>query len=240
MKKYMTRLNLSFLVLLVTSILGIAIIYTSTSQSALAYQDSTQTGLNNASACTPAANNVLSNPGFESGKNNWTFFTNGKGSFSAEGPAIQCNLAAKLTFTQTGKNMQFYQNNFSLKANTKYRLSFSAKSNTGDDLRVYVQKHKAPNTNYGLKTNTINLSTDWKTFTLDFTTSGFSGTTSDTRLRFWFTRLAKNGDIYWIDDVVLQEVGGAPPPPHRPQPQVQDPIRPPPPNLAVAVGKTNS
>ena len=211
MQKYMTRFNLGFVVLLVTSILSLTIIYASTSLSAAAYQDLNQTSLNN--SCTPTSSNVLSNPGFESGNNNWAFFTNGKGSFSTEGPAFQCNSAAKLTITQTGNNMQFYQSNFSLKANTNYRLSFSAKSSTGDDLRVFLHQHKAPNTSYGLATNAVKLSTDWQTFNFDFKTTGFSGTTSDTRLRFWFTRLAQNGDIYWIDDVVLEEVGGSPPPP---------------------------
>ena len=100
----------------------------------------------------------------------------------------------------------FNQKGFPLKANTQYRLSFAAFSNAGHDLKVYVQKDTAPFSNYGLNNQQFNLSGSWQFFTHEFTTSGFSGTTTDTRVRFWFVGEAINGDIFWLDDVRLEEV----------------------------------
>ena len=163
------------------------------------------------SGCTLNPNNVLANPGFEDGINPWNFYTNGRGDISLAGPAFQCDNAARLSFEKTGSNMQLYQTDFLLKANTQYRLSFAAYSNTGHDLRLYLQRHSSPYTSYGLNNETFNLTSSWQQFSTEFTTSGFSGTTTDSRLRFWFVGKAANGDVYWIDNVQLEEVNGAAP-----------------------------
>lgn len=184
------------------------------------------------SSCTPNANNVLNNPGFESGKNNWPFYTNGTGSFTTTGPAYQCNNAAKVSLVKTGNNMQLYQFGFPLKANTNYRLSFAGYSNSGHDVGVILQKHNSPYTNLGLNNANFNLTNSWKKFSVDFTTTGFSGTSSDTRLRFWFVGKAANGDVYWFDDIVLEEIGGAPPPPN----PTATPGSPPPPTATPGSG----
>ncbi len=78
------------------------------------------------SSCTPDPGNLLANPGFESGTANWSFYSNANGDFSTSSPAFQCEKAAQITLTSTGSNMQLFQTNFLLKANTKYRLSFAA------------------------------------------------------------------------------------------------------------------
>jgi hypothetical protein len=52
----------------------------------------------------------------------------------------------------------------------------------------------------------FNLSQSWQTFSTEFTSTGFSSTTTDTRLRFWFVGQAGNGEIYLIDDVQLEEI----------------------------------
>jgi len=93
-----------------------------------------------------------------------------------------------------------------LKANTRYRLNFAAFSSSGSDLRIYLHRHSKPYTLYGLNGELFNLSQGWQVFSTEFTSGGFSGTTSDTRLRFWFTGLARNGDVYWIDDIQLEEI----------------------------------
>ena len=105
--------------------------------------------------------------------------------------------------------MQLYQKNFLLKTNTNYRLSFAATSNTGDDVVVYLHRHTAPYTKYGINGLRFDLTQSWQRYSTEFTTTGFSGTTSDTRLRFWFSGVAKNGDVYLIDDVILEEVNGS-------------------------------
>jgi hypothetical protein len=37
-------------------------------------------------------------------------------------------------------------------------------------------------------------------------TSNLTSTTTDSRLRFWFQGVASSGDVYWIDDVRLEEI----------------------------------
>ena len=82
---------------------------------------------------------------------------------------------------------------------------------TGHDLRIYLQQHADPYTNYGISGLVFNLGTSWQEFSHQFTTSGFSGTNSDTRLRFWFVGNAQDGDIYWLDNIRLEEVNQAQP-----------------------------
>jgi hypothetical protein len=149
---------------------------------------------------------LLLNPGFESGTQNWKFYTSGKGSFVASTPAYEGSKSAKITIAVKSANDQLYQYNIGpLKANTSYRLSFAAYSTTGHDLSVYLHKHGSPYTNYGLSYKP-NLTTSWGLYFIDFTTFGFSGTVSDGRLRFFFSGYATNGDVYWIDRVQLSEI----------------------------------
>ncbi len=158
-------------------------------------------------SCTPDPANVLSNPGFESGSSDWLFYANSQAEFEVSSPAYQCEKAARITFNSTGSNMQLYQKSFVLKANTTYQLSFAASSSSGNNLKVYLHKHGKPYTNYGINGELFDLAQDWQTYSTEFTTTNFTGTTDDTRLRFWFVNLAKSGDVYQIDDVVLEEIG---------------------------------
>jgi hypothetical protein len=147
----------------------------------------------------------IENPGFESGTTPWLFHTNGTGTFTAAPPGFEGTNAAKITLSSSGTNIQLYQTGITLEPGTRYRLSFAAYSNTGHDLTVYLHKHLTPYTNYGLS-YTAALSSTWQIFTTEFTTTGFSGTVNDERLRFWFASFAAAGDIYYIDDVRLEKV----------------------------------
>ena len=102
--------------------------------------------------------------------------------------------------------MLFFQRNFLLKANTRYRLSFAARSSTSDAVVLYLHRNTWPYTNNGLNGVNCNLSQSWQIFSTEFTTTGFPSTTTDTRLRFWFIGQASNGEIYLIDDVTLEEI----------------------------------
>ncbi|MFN0158701.1 MAG: immunoglobulin domain-containing protein [Bacteroidota bacterium] len=152
-----------------------------------------------------AQTSVLNNPGFESGTTGWTFFTNGIGSYAASSPGFLGSNAARLTITTTGNNMQLYQSGFTLKANTSYTLSFAAYSSTGNNLALSLQKHTTPFTNFGINNSLVDIGTGWSTHTVVFTTSGFSGTTTDARLRFVLNSYAAAGNIYFIDNVLLYE-----------------------------------
>ncbi len=164
-------------------------------------------------AAPPVAVNVITNPGFESGTGPWFYFTNGTGSYVQSVPGANgSGNAAKVTVTTTGSNVQFYQSGITLQSNTLYRLSFKAYSSNGRDLAGTVQRHDAPYTNYGLDNVVFPLTTSWQEFEVQFTTVNFPPPTpSNARLRFRMNGYAINGTVYYIDDVILEEVSVAPP-----------------------------
>ena len=114
-----------------------------------------------------------------------------------------CDNAAHIRIDEDGRNIQLYQRNIHLEANTKYQLSFSAHSSTASDMAVILHDDDAPYTHYGLKINQVNLGKDTEHYSVEFTTSNFSGSVDNARLRFWFAPFADDGDEYWIDDVSL-------------------------------------
>ncbi len=162
--------------------------------------------INRGSILPPSSDNIVQNPGFESGTTSWTFFTNGTGSFSAVSPGSGGTKAGRINTVARGSNVQLYQTGLKLEANTRYQLRFKGYSNSGHDLSVTLQKHTSPYTCYGLKDHVFDLTTSWGTFTVEFVTSGLSGTTNDARLRFWFAPYLSNGDVYTLDDIVIQKV----------------------------------
>ncbi len=153
-----------------------------------------------------AITSILSNPGFENGTSPWVFYTNGSGTFKNDAPGAESFYAGHITIIQPGTNVQLYQTNLVLEPNTKYMLSFKAYSNTGHDLSVSLQKHGSPYTSYGLPNQQFNLTSSWGKYSVEFTTTNFSGTVNDGRLMFWLAPYATNGDQYFIDDVVLTKV----------------------------------
>ncbi len=160
------------------------------------------------SPCEAPVGELVRNGHFEDGTEEWRFSTAGSGSIEAAAPAFTCNLAMHIHINDMGKNTQLFQSGVALKANTTYRLTFAAYSETGNDLTTEIIKHTSPYTNYGLGQR-FDLGTGWQEYTVDFTTSGFSGMVSDGRFRF---RLhGADDDDYWIDAVSLVELYASPP-----------------------------
>ncbi len=155
--------------------------------------------------------NVVVNPDFESGTSPWVFFTNGTGNYVVVPPgASGSGNAARLTNTTSGSNTQFYQSGITLVPNTEYTLTFKARSTASHDLSVFVHRHEAPYTNYGLNGPVFNLTNAWQTFTTTFTSINFPPPTpSNARLRFRLNGFAANGEQYFIDDVTLIATGSA-------------------------------
>lgn len=153
------------------------------------------------------AQNLLENPGFESGVSDWMFYTDGTGSWNAVA-AVGCSgsKAARIQITTTGSNIQFFQSGIILQANTRYRLIFRGYSTTGHDVSVSLQKHTSPYTYYGLSNRVFNLTTGWTSQSFEFVTGGFTGTVNDGRLRFWFASYAAAGDVYFLDEITLTQV----------------------------------
>lgn len=157
----------------------------------------------------PPSSNLIVNPGFEEGQSPWSFFTNGGGTYSLVSPGATGNSAARISIASQGSDLQFYQSGFTLKLNTRYRLSFKAYSNNGRDLSVFVQRHTSPGTGYGLSNVLCDLTKSWSTFSMEFVATSFAGpSTNDTRLRFRFNGLANPGTVYYLDDIVLEEAQG--------------------------------
>jgi hypothetical protein len=149
---------------------------------------------------------VLTNGHFASGTSSWTFYTNGSGSFSVGSDGERAHVA-NLHFTTVGNNMQLYQSGIPLESGETYRLSFEAKSSTGHDVHVYLQKHVTPYTAYGLDQE-FNIGTTWGTHQVEFVAQNFSGTVNDGRLYFWFVGYAAAGDDYYLDTISLVQLTG--------------------------------
>ncbi|MBD5778801.1 carbohydrate binding domain-containing protein [Pelagicoccus sp. NFK12] len=150
--------------------------------------------------------NVLRNGSFETNLSSWNFYTNGSGyaktaftNYNGSGNA------ALIALNKIGSNIQLLQSGVSLEPNTEYVLTFAAYSNSGRNLRVALNQHGTPYTNYGLTTTAVDLTTGWKEFSIRFTSTGFDTPVNDGRLYFWFASDAKAGDWYYIDQVSLSK-----------------------------------
>ncbi len=164
-----------------------------------------------AGSCSPPVpGNLLQNPGFEDGTANWKFYTDESALFSVVSkPAAdpyQCDANALVDIIVPGRNVQLYQKGFLLKADTAYILRLAARSSGGEDISIYIHKDRSPYTNYGLNNRTeFDLTTEWQQFEVEFTTKGFSGTTTDTRLRIWLSPFDQSRPLFEFDDFVLIE-----------------------------------
>jgi hypothetical protein len=189
--------------------------------------DSSCSGTENCQTCPedcgdcPPSGNLITNPSFEQDKTSWSFFND------ASSDANQFSIitsdkthgtkAARIApASVTGTNIQLLYKDIILKPSTGYRLTFDAKSNTGRDFSLYLHKDVSPHTNYGLNNHLVNLSQNWQSFTVNFTTQNFTAQVSDARLRLWFSGFAQAGDIYYFDNFSLTENTGDTAPPAAP------------------------
>ncbi len=164
--------------------------------------------------------NELLNGGFSEGLSFWDFYTNGSGDTEIVTPiGSSSGDAAQVSINSIGSNTQLFQFGIPLKPNTEYKVAFDAYSNTGNDLRVSLNKHTSPYTNYGLNREKVNINADWTAHTLTFTTRNFNSEVSDGRLSFWFASDAQNGDRYCLDNIKVVEANSSPEPQPQPQPQ---------------------
>ena len=155
-------------------------------------------------SCVFAPSNSILNGSFEESLGSWKYFNDGAGTAAASNvDSFHCDNAAKLDFTTAGGNVQLYQKSIPLDAATDYTFSFAAKASTPRTIRVFLHEHTAPYSNFGINGFSANLTTEWKTFTHEFKSQGFSNTTNNGRLRFWLVT-AQPGDTILIDDVVIR------------------------------------
>ncbi len=140
--------------------------------------------------------NIIKNPSFSSGKIYWELNTNGTGTFNV------VSGVAEIKFTVDGTVKQLYQADIPLQPNSTYILKFDASSSLGHDLEVNLIKHVSPFISYGLD-YIAPLTTTMETFTKTFTTTNFTSSVTDGRLRFWFSRAVVN-EIFKIDNIILE------------------------------------
>lgn len=144
--------------------------------------------------------NLLANGDFTSGLTKWNYAVGNTAQVTTEAGT------AKISITNPSGNMQLMQLGTRLEANKTYRVSFDAKSNNGRGINaIQVLRNSAPYTMYGSVGGPSSLPTNQlQNYSYTFTTSGFSGATTDTRFRFWLVG-APSGTIYWIDNVKLEK-----------------------------------
>jgi hypothetical protein len=153
-----------------------------------------------------AGDNVVVNPGFESGTQAWACKIC---ALTVVSPGQEGANAGQMRTTKRTGRAQLTQSNITLQPNTEYEFSFWAKSD-GKDLQVDLARQNSPFTNYGLN-RTFDLTTEWQQFTVNFTTQGFSGGVTNARLRF---RAPKgNGLVFQLDAISLVPQSDPPDPP---------------------------
>lgn len=155
--------------------------------------------------CAPVDGNLVRNFCFADGKEEWKFYHGDQqGSFGVSSDdSFAGEQSAQVTVRGPGRNVQFYQTGIALEPRTRYELSFAAYSSGGEDMKLYIHKHRWPYSNYGLRAEQVDLEPYWKVFTLTFTTPNRSDM-DNARLRFWLAPFAQADTVYHIDRVMLR------------------------------------
>ncbi len=151
--------------------------------------------------------NAVVNGDFEGGTTGWAC----KSCTLSAGNPAQAGAAGQFTTTNRSARGQLYQTSITLQPNTTYELRFWARSSDGKNVRVTLAQQVAPRTNYGLKNETFDLTTEGQIFTHTFTTAGFAQPISDARLVFQADK--GKGVQYSIDNISLTPSDTPPPPP---------------------------
>ncbi len=146
--------------------------------------------------------NLLQNPGFEFDTANWQWLSSGKGSLTAVHPGYAGDYAARLALV-TATNAQVRSASFTLEPKTIYQLTFAARSQSGRDLTMSIENPLAPNTNYGLRNFRVNLSEQWRKFSVRIQSKNLTAATQDTPLRLLIKPLGVTNDSYWLDSITL-------------------------------------
>ncbi len=150
---------------------------------------------------------LIRNGDFEDGTADWNLYSNNPGgmdfSIVQQGPSGK---HAKITINRTSSNMQLYQANFQLTAGMRYVIAFDAYSPTSRKVHVGIMKHgfypPDPPIYYGFNQE-VQLTPDWRHYEFEFIAAGFTETTTDTRLRFYFVYLCQPEDEYYFDNVSI-------------------------------------
>ena len=156
-----------------------------------------------------APGSLVANAGFESELRSWVCNTNGAATIDVVSAGEKSPLAARITVDRPDSGIVLYQPDITLEPSAHYRLTFSARCNTGHDIAVSLIKHAQSFMSYGLQEKVCDLGREWTSFSIDFSSEGFAGYVVDGRIMFQFNGLAEAGDEYMLDNIVLERI---PPP----------------------------
>jgi lysophospholipase L1-like esterase len=156
--------------------------------------------------CDPVPGNVVKNFCFSNRRANWRFNLSSQGRFTVSKDDPYAGMySAMIRIDRRDGNSQFYQSGIGLEPNTVYELAFAAYSNRGQDMSLWLHDHRGDFTNYGLAGHVVDLTEEWRWYTVTFTTPNRDDM-DNARLRFWFKPFAESGAVYHIDRVILRPV----------------------------------
>lgn len=129
----------------------------------------------------------------------WQFYSNAGGTYSTTNDIHTVNLIGD------GSNIQLMQTGIKFVAGGNYKITFRASSSRSRDIGVHLLQNTSPYSFLGLE-KSVSLNSSEQLYTINFTVSGFSGESNDTRLRFWLSGGTQNGDQIMIKDFKIQKV----------------------------------
>lgn len=149
------------------------------------------------------AASLIQNGNFDTNLSNWNFFSDTPNLNTA---SVTNGKAVVTLNNASTTNTQLNQPGFTLKPNTLYTIKYTVSSSRNQTpFSVSVFKNTPPNTNYGYS-KVITATTSAQDYSDTFTTTGFTGETTDTRLMFYFVNGGlQTGDTITIDNVSIEE-----------------------------------
>lgn len=145
--------------------------------------------------------NFLKEGSFESGKE-WVAFSDADMRFSLSNEATHGKNSAKLTVFRPGTEVRLYQDGIPLSPNTRYRLSFDARSNNDDKMFVHLGSISGV---HGFTRELVYLTPEWKRYGIEFTSTNQLETFAT--LAFDVAPFDHAGDEFYFDRVVLEKIG---------------------------------
>jgi hypothetical protein len=132
----------------------------------------------------------------------WSWYSTGSFSVTTDSSSQAYSgnsLLAKISTIGT-INTQIYQQPISLPAGRTMVLTFYAKASAARTLNLNLIKSTSPFTNYGINQKSVTLLTNWKQYTVTFTSP--SAAVSDARLQFLLNSFS-SGDTFELDNVSI-------------------------------------
>ncbi|MFP4014812.1 MAG: cellulase family glycosylhydrolase [Chitinispirillaceae bacterium] len=153
---------------------------------------------------------LITNGDFSRGDTSWNFYVHG--SSGAEATMTTEDNQARVEIADSGEvawNVQFFQGDIVLVKDFNYQLTFDAKADSPRDIVVSVKRNGSPYDEF--RTDTISLTTEMETFTMQFRKE--DELCDDARIEFNFGEFSSeavtvtNVDFKTIDKLPIRRIG---------------------------------